>query len=175
MLANAVNNNEGATVFGYYVKDPERYGVVEFDTAGRVLSIEEKPENPRSNYAVIGLYIYNNEVVDIAKNVKPSHRGEIEITTVNNEYLNRGSLNVELMYRGYAWLDTGTPSAMADAVNFIKAIEDRQGLKVACLEEIAYRMNYISKSEFQELALKLQKSEYGLYLQQILSDGLLSL
>jgi glucose-1-phosphate thymidylyltransferase len=175
LLVNAIQNNEGATVFGYYVNDPERYGVVEFDTDGNVISIEEKPEKAKSNYAVVGLYIYNNDVVTIAKNVKPSHRGEIEITSINNEYLNENKLRVELLYRGYAWLDTGTPASMAEAVNFIKAIEERQGLKVACLEEIAYRMGYISKEKLIENAKILEKSDYGQYLFRIIDDNIVDL
>lgn len=154
----------GATVFGYYVNDPERYGIVEFDRGGRVISIEEKPVEPRSNYAVTGLYFYDNGVVEIAKSVKPSRRGELEITDVNRAYLERGSLRVELMGRGYAWLDTGTHESLLDAGEFIATIERRQGLKVACLEEIAYRLGYIDKKQLKELAGPLRKNGYGQYL-----------
>ncbi|MFN3801579.1 glucose-1-phosphate thymidylyltransferase RfbA [Belliella pelovolcani] len=167
MLKNAVNtlsSEKKATVFGYYVNDPNRYGVVEFDHKGNVLSIEEKPENPKSNYAVVGLYFYTNEVIEIAKQIKPSKRGELEITTVNQEFLEKGDLKVELMGRGYAWLDTGTHESMLEASNFIHTIEKRQGLKVACLEEIAFEMGYISKSELLELAEPLKKNDYGQYL-----------
>jgi glucose-1-phosphate thymidylyltransferase len=167
LLATALLNvkKEGkATVFGYYVKDPERYGVVDFDTDGKVLSIEEKPEVPKSNYAVIGLYFYPNSVVDIAKTIKPSHRGELEITTVNQDYLERGNLKVEVMGRGYAWLDTGTHESLLEASNYIQTIENRQGLKVACLEEIACVMGYISKAQLLKLAEPLKKNGYGQYL-----------
>jgi glucose-1-phosphate thymidylyltransferase len=167
LLEKAVENVEKknkATVFGYYVSDPERYGVADFDTKGNVISIEEKPEKPRSNYAVVGLYFYPNSVVDIAKRIKPSARGELEITTVNQEYLSRQQLMVELMGRGYAWLDTGTHESLLDASNFIQTIEKRQGLKVACIEEIAYEMGYISKEKLLELAEPLKKNQYGQYL-----------
>jgi glucose-1-phosphate thymidylyltransferase len=167
LLKTAVKNvteDRKATVFGYYVQDPERYGVAEFDTAGTVISIEEKPMNPKSNYAVVGLYFYPNSVVDIAKSIKPSERGELEITTVNQEYLLSNSLKVELMGRGYAWLDTGTHESLLEASNFIQTIEKRQGLKVACLEEIAYDMGYISKEKLIELATPLNKNTYGQYL-----------
>jgi glucose-1-phosphate thymidylyltransferase len=167
MLASSIANVEEenkATVFGYYVKDPERYGVVEFDTAGNVLSIEEKPESPKSHYAVVGLYFYPNSVVDIAKQIKPSARGELEITTVNQTYLKQGDLKVELMGRGYAWLDTGTHESLLEASNYIQTIENRQGLKVACIEEIAYEMGYISKEKLIELAQPLKKNQYGEYL-----------
>ncbi len=167
MLSNSINNvqNEGkATVFGYYVKDPERYGVAEFDESGNVLSIEEKPEVPKSNYAVVGLYFYPNSVCDIAKTIKPSSRGELEITTVNQTYLNQGLLKVELMGRGYAWLDTGTHESLLEASNFIQTIENRQGLKVACIEEIAYEMGYITKEALIDLAQPLKKNQYGEYL-----------
>ena len=162
-LAN-VKQEQKATVFGYYVNDPERYGVVDFNMQGEALSIEEKPTNPKSNYAVIGLYFYPNSVVEISKNIKPSHRGEIEITTVNQEYLNRGNLKVELMGRGYAWLDTGTHDSLIDASNYIRTIESRQGLKVACLEVIACKMGYITKQQLLKLAEPLKKNEYGQYL-----------
>ncbi|MDG1194524.1 MAG: glucose-1-phosphate thymidylyltransferase RfbA [Polaribacter sp.] len=167
LLAKAVKNlrkKEKATVFGYYVKDPERYGVVEFDANKKALSIEEKPKIPKSNYAVIGLYFYPNSVVAIAKNIKPSDRGELEITTVNQEYLECGNLKVELMGRGYAWLDTGTHESLLEASNYIQTIENRQGLKVACLEEIACDMGYISKAQLLKLAEPLKKNGYGQYL-----------
>ena len=167
LLKSASNRTEGATVFGYYVRDPERYGVVEFDREGRAVSIEEKPENPKSNYAVVGLYFYDNEVVGIAKNLKPSPRGEIEITDVNREYLRRGKLAVELMGRGYAWLDTGTHESLVDATLYVKTIEDRQGLKISCIEEIAYIMGYIDRKQLLEIAEPLRKSGYGEYLIEI--------
>lgn len=159
-----VQNDKKATVFGYYVKDPERYGVAQFDKDGNVTSIEEKPESPKSNYAVIGLYFYPNSVVKIAKDVKPSHRGELEITSVNQAYLQEGNLKVELMGRGYAWLDTGTHESLLEASSFIQTIENRQSLKVACLEEIAFEMGYISKEELLSLAEPLKKNQYGQYL-----------
>jgi glucose-1-phosphate thymidylyltransferase len=162
-IANVKDENK-ATVFGYYVKDPERYGVAEFDADGNVLSIEEKPEKPKSHYAVVGLYFYPNSVVEIAKRIKPSARGELEITTVNQTYLEQGSLKVELMGRGYAWLDTGTHESLLEASNFIQTIENRQGLKIACIEEIAYEMGYISKEKLIELAQPLMKNQYGQYL-----------
>jgi len=167
MLSSSISNVENdkkATVFGYYVKDPERYGVAEFDTGGNVLSLEEKPENPKSHYAVVGLYFYPNSVVEIAKQIKPSERGELEITTVNQQYLDQGDLKVELMGRGFAWLDTGTHESLLEASNFIQTIENRQGLKVACIEEIAYEMGYISKEKLIELAQPLKKNQYGQYL-----------
>jgi glucose-1-phosphate thymidylyltransferase len=159
-----VQEEKKATVFGYYVQDPERYGVVEFAQDGTVLSIEEKPKEPKSNYAVVGLYFYPNSVVQIAKTIKPSERGELEITTVNQEYLNQEILKVQVMGRGYAWLDTGTHESLLEASNFIQTIEKRQGLKVACLEEIAYEKGYISKEKVLELATPLSKNEYGQYL-----------
>lgn len=177
MLSNSIANVENekkATVFGYYVKDPERYGVAEFDSDGIVLSLEEKPEKPRSSYAVVGLYFYPNSVVEIAKNIKPSTRGELEITTVNQKYLEQGDLKVELMGRGYAWLDTGTHESLLEASNFIHTIENRQGLKVACLEEIAYEMGYITKEKLIELAQPLKKNQYGQYLLRRAEEGLIS-
>ena len=167
LLKTAVRNVEverKATVFGYYVQDPERYGVAEFDKTGNVISIEEKPKEPKSNYAVVGLYFYPNSVVKIAKVIEPSDRGELEITTVNQEYLHSKDLKVELMGRGYAWLDTGTHESLLEASNFIQTIEKRQGLKVACLEEIAYEMGYINKEKLIALATPLKKNEYGQYL-----------
>ncbi len=162
-VMNATEENK-ATVFGYYVKDPERYGVAEFDDNGIVTSLEEKPENPKSNYAVVGLYFYPNDVIKKAKEVKPSHRGELEITTLNQDYLSENRLKVELMGRGYAWLDTGTHESLLEASQFIQTIENRQSLKVACLEEIAYEMGYISKEKLVELAQPLKKNQYGQYL-----------
>ncbi|MCT7612969.1 glucose-1-phosphate thymidylyltransferase RfbA [Aliarcobacter butzleri] len=167
LLAQSVKNikdENKATVFGYYVKDPERYGVAEFNDNGDVISIEEKPNNPKSNYAVVGLYFYPNDVVKKAKNVKPSNRGELEITTLNQDYLSENRLKVELMGRGYAWLDTGTHESLLEASSFIQTIENRQSLKVACLEEIAYEMGYISKEKLLELAEPLKKNQYGQYL-----------
>ena len=162
-VANVTQHNK-ATVFGYHVKDPDQYGVVDFDELGNALSLEEKPLKPKSNYAVVGLYFYPNSVVNIAKNIKPSARGELEITTVNQTYLEQGDLKVELMGRGFAWLDTGTHESLLDASNFIQTIEKRQGLKVACIEEIAYEMGYISKAELLTLAQPLLKNQYGQYL-----------
>ncbi|MFD2826880.1 glucose-1-phosphate thymidylyltransferase RfbA [Leeuwenhoekiella polynyae] len=159
-----VKEAQKATVFGYYVQDPERYGVAEFDESGTVISLEEKPSEPKSNYAVVGLYFYPNSVVEIAKGIKPSARGELEITTVNQEYLKQEALKVELMGRGYAWLDTGTHESLLEASNFIETIEKRQGLKVACLEEIAFEKGYLSKERLLELAAPLRKNEYGQYL-----------
>ena len=172
ILQNARNNvYEGkSTVFGYYVNDPERYGVAEFDAKGNVTSIEEKPQNPVSNYAVVGLYFYTNEVVRIAKNISPSHRGELEITSVNQEYLKQKNLKVELLGRGFAWLDTGTHDSLMEAGQFIETIEKRQGLKVACLEEIAYRMNYISSNQLKILAEPLNKNGYGQYLLKLAKE-----
>ena len=167
LLAKGVNNaktENKATVFGYYVKDPERYGVAEFDANGNVTSIEEKPSEPKSNYAVIGLYFYPNDVIKKAKNVKPSDRGELEITTLNQDYLAEQRLKVELMGRGYAWLDTGTHESLLEASQFIQTIENRQSLKVACIEEIAFEMGYISKEKLIELAQPLKKNQYGQYL-----------
>ncbi|MCG3686196.1 glucose-1-phosphate thymidylyltransferase RfbA [Aliarcobacter butzleri] len=167
LLAQSVKNikdENKATVFGYYVKDPQRYGVAEFNDNGDVISIEEKPKEPKSNYAVVGLYFYPNDVVKKAKNVKPSNRGELEITTLNQDYLSENRLKVELMGRGYAWLDTGTHESLLEASSFIQTIENRQSLKVACLEEIAYEMEYISKEKLLELAEPLKKNQYGQYL-----------
>ena len=162
-IKNAKDENK-ATVFGYYVSDPERYGVAEFNDSGDVISLEEKPKTPKSNYAVVGLYFYPSDVVKKAKDVKPSHRGELEITTLNQDYLNESRLKVELMGRGYAWLDTGTHESLLEASSFIQTIENRQSLKVACLEEIAYEMGYISKEKLLELAEPLKKNQYGQYL-----------
>ena len=166
-----VENERRSVVFGYYVNDPERYGVVEFDNEGKVLSIEEKPQAPKSSYAVVGLYFYTNDVIQVAKNVKPSARGELEITSVNQEYLNRGKLNVELMGRGFAWLDTGTHKSMLDASQFIETIEERQGLKVACLEEIAYNSGYITAEQVKKLAAPMAKNQYGQYLLRLVKEG----
>ena len=169
-MRDAVNNNDGATVFGYHVEDPKRFGVVEFDANKNVISIEEKPEKPRSNYAVVGLYVYDNEVVEISKNLKPSPRGELEITDVNKEYLKRNKLSVKLFGRGVAWLDTGTPRALLDASSFIGALEDRQGLKVACIEEVAYMKNYINREQFNSLIKSIPNSSYKEYLEKIYED-----
>ena len=171
-LQNARKNVEDgkSTVFGYYVNDPERYGVAEFDAAGVVTSIEEKPTDPKSNYAIVGLYFYTNEVVQISKKIKPSHRGELEITSVNQEYLKQKNLKVELLGRGFAWLDTGTQDSLMEAGQFIQTIEKRQGLKVACLEEIAFRMKYIDKEQLQKLAEPLKKSVYGQYLLKLVKE-----
>jgi len=166
-----IQKNVGATIFGYQVNDPERYGIVEFDKDGNALSIEEKPAKPRSQYAVPGLYIYNNGVINISKNLKPSDRGELEITDVNKEYLNRKQLRVEKIGRGIAWLDTGTPEALLQASNFFGVIEDRQGLKVACIEEIAYHKGFINKDQFEELVNSIPKSLYRSYLEKILKEG----
>jgi glucose-1-phosphate thymidylyltransferase len=171
MLRDAAATEDGATVFGYFVNDPERYGVVEFDACGNAVSIEEKPEKPKSRYAVVGLYFYDNEVVSIAKSLKPSPRGEYEITDVNREYLRRGKLRVKLMSRGYAWLDTGTHDSLAEATSYVKAIQDRQGLKISCIEEIAYKMKFIDRRQFAALAASLRKSTYGEYLERILLEG----
>ena len=174
MLAQSVKNAQNekkATVFGYYVKDPERYGVAEFDENGNVTSIEEKPEEPKSNYAVVGLYFYPNDVIKKAKDVKPSHRGELEITTLNQDYLTENRLKVELMGRGYAWLDTGTHESLLEASMFIQTIENSQGLKIACLEEIAFEMGYINKEKLLELAQPLKKNQYGQYLIRRAKEG----
>jgi glucose-1-phosphate thymidylyltransferase len=169
-LRHAAANDTGASVFAYYVQDPERYGVVSFDAAGIARDIEEKPANPRSHYAVTGLYFYDNDVVDIARSIRPSPRGELEITDVNKAYLARGDLRVEVMSRGTAWLDTGTHNSLLDAANFIRVVEERQGLKIACPEEVAYRMGYISAEQLLALAAPLEKSGYGLYLKQLLNE-----
>jgi len=169
-LRRAAQRTEGASVFAYYVQDPERYGVVEFDNEGRAIGIEEKPTQPRSNYAVTGLYFYDNEVVSIAKNIVPSARGELEITDINRHYLAQNRLQVEVMSQGTAWLDTGTHQSLLDAGNFIRVIEERQGLKVACLEEIAYRLGYIGAEQVLALAAPLVKSGYGAYLEAIISN-----
>lgn len=173
LLRESVQNVERdgkSTVFGYYVNDPERYGVAEFDAEGNCLSIEEKPEHPKSNYAVVGLYFYPNSVVEIAKNIKPSARGELEITTVNQEYLNRGELKVQTLQRGFAWLDTGTHDSLSEASTFIEVIEKRQGQKVACLEEIAYKKGWITKEKLTEVAQPMIKNEYGKYLMRLAED-----
>ena len=167
MLSQAVNNvkqEQKATVFGYYVKDPERYGVAEFDPEGNVLSIEEKPKNPKSNYAIVGLYFYPNKVIQIAKGIQPSSRGELEITSVNQEFLSQKELKVQLLGRGFAWLDTGTHDSLTEATNFVETIEKRQGLKISCLEEIAYRRGWITKEKLAVLAQQLAKNGYGQYL-----------
>jgi len=171
LLRKAAARETGATVFGYYVNDPERFGVVEFDDDGKAVSIEEKPEIPKSNYAVTGLYFYDNRVVNIAKSIQPSPRGELEITDINKAYLDMGELSVELLGRGYAWLDTGTHASLLEASQFIETVEKRQSLKIACLEEIAYKMGYISKEKLVELAEPLKKNQYGQYLLKIASQG----
>ena len=170
ILQRAAEKENGATVFGYHVNDPERFGVVEFDQEMRALSIEEKPEEPKSNYAVTGLYFYDNDVVEIAKQIQPSPRGELEITDINKAYLERGDLSVELMGRGFAWLDTGTHESLLEASLFIETIEKRQNLKVACLEEIAFRMGYITKEEVIQLAQPLKKNQYGQYLLRLVGE-----
>lgn len=171
LLREVASRQEGATIFGYYVRDPREYGVVEFDENGQALSIEEKPENPKSNYAVPGLYFYDNEVVEIAKNIKPSARGEIEITAVNNVYLEKGKLRVETMGRGFAWLDTGNHDSLLEAANFVEAFQKRQGLYVSCIEEIAYKRGFITKEQLLKLAEPLMKTEYGQYLVEV-ANGL---
>jgi glucose-1-phosphate thymidylyltransferase len=171
ILQDAAKIASGARVFGYYVNDPERYGVVEFDKAGKAVSLEEKPSAPKSNYAVVGLYFYDNEVVKIAKGLKPSARGEYEITDVNREYLRQGRLGVQRMGRGFAWLDTGTHDSLAEATSFVKAIQDRQDLKIACIEEIAFRMGFIGLEGLRSLAEKLKKSTYGEYLFRVVKEA----
>ena len=169
-MQHAAAEDDGATVFAYYVSDPERYGVVEFDKEGKALSLAEKPQHPRSNYAVTGLYFYDNDIVDIAKTIRPSERGELEITDVNKRYLAAGKLRVEKMRRGYAWLDTGTHDSLLAAASFVATIQARQGLKIACLEEIAYRMGHIGKEQLLRLAEPLKKNEYGQYLIQLAKE-----
>ncbi len=171
VLKSAASREKGATIFGYYVKDPREYGVVEFDQTGKALSIEEKPQNPKSNYAVPGLYFYDNDVVEIAKNVKPSARGEIEITAVNNEYLKRGTLQVETLGRGFAWLDTGNHDMLLDAADFVAAFQKRQGLYISCIEEIAYKRGFIDREQLLKLAEPLMKTAYGQYLVDV-ANGL---
>ena len=171
ILASASSRNSGASVFAYHVTDPERYGVVSFDNQMKALTIEEKPENPQSNWAVTGLYFYDAQVVDIAANLKPSPRGELEITDVNRVYLERGELNVEIMGRGYAWLDTGTPDSMLDAADFVRVLEKRQGFKIAAPEEIAYRQGFIDGPQLEKAIGKLGKSDYGRYLRALLTEG----
>ncbi|MGF7002040.1 glucose-1-phosphate thymidylyltransferase [Lachnospiraceae bacterium PFB1-21] len=171
ILKNVVSREKGATIFGYYVRDPREYGVVEFDENNKAVSIEEKPEKPRSNYAVPGLYFYDNDVVEIAKNTKPSARGELEITSINNEYLRRGDLYVETLGRGFAWLDTGNHDALLDAADFVAAFQKRQGLYISCIEEIAYKRGFINKEQLIELAKPLAKTRYGEYLMEI-AEGL---
>jgi glucose-1-phosphate thymidylyltransferase len=171
-LDRAVNLDDGAVIFGYYVKNPTEYGVVEFDNMGNVITLEEKPESPKSNYAVPGLYFYDNDVVEIAKNVKPSARGELEITSINEEYLRRGNLKVEIFGRGMAWLDTGTHSSLLEAGNYVAAVQNRQGLYIACIEEIAYRKGYINREQLLALAEDLSKTEYGQYLMHIAEQAI---
>ena len=172
LTKEAMERKEGATIFGYHVRDPQRYGVVEFDEQNRVVSIEEKPEQPKSNFAVTGLYFYDASVLEIAQGIKPSARGELEITDVNNAYLKKGNLHVELMGRGIAWLDTGTHDSLMDAGAFVQAVEKRQGLKIACLEEIAWRNGWIDAEQVRKLAKKLGKTEYGQYLYEIVDTGI---
>jgi glucose-1-phosphate thymidylyltransferase len=170
ILKRAVRLNKGGLIFGYLVKDPERYGVVEFDPNGNVIGLEEKPKKPKSNYAVPGLYVYDNDVINIAANLKPSARGELEITDVNLEYLRRGQLKVELLGRGFAWLDTGTQEALQQAASYMQAIQERQGLKVSCIEEIAYNLGYINKEQLANLAADMAKNEYGQYLMELIAE-----
>ena len=170
ILQNAVKLKEGGLIFGYLVKDPERYGVVDFEDSGKVIGIEEKPKKPKSNYAVPGLYFYDNKVIEIAKSLKPSERGELEITDVNMAYLRQKKLNVELLGRGYAWLDTGTHEALQQAASYVQAIQERQGLKIACLEELAYRLGYITRDQLVNLAEDMMQNDYGRYLLEIAND-----
>jgi glucose-1-phosphate thymidylyltransferase len=170
ILARAVQLDKGGLILGYMVKDPERYGVVDFDASGKVVGLEEKPQKPKSTYAVPGLYFYDNTVIKIAKRLKPSSRGELEITDVNMTYLRQGDLRVEILGRGYAWLDTGTPEALQQAASFVQAIQERQGFKIACVEEIAYRQGYITKEELQNLAADLGQNDYGQYLMEIAKE-----
>ena len=170
LLLQAAARTEGATVFGYYVRDPERFGVVEFDKNGKAVSIEEKPEKPKSHYAVTGLYFYDNDVVNIAENIRPSARGELEITAVNSEYLRRGKLNVKVFKNGYAWLDTGTHDSMLDAANFIRTIETRQGLQIACLQEIAYEKGWMTAQDVLDSIDDMLKTEYGQYLKRLVTQ-----
>ncbi len=170
ILQNAVKLEEGGLIFGYLVKDPERYGVVDFEDSGQVIGIEEKPKKPKSNYAVPGLYLYDNKVIEIAKSLKPSERGELEITDVNMAYLRQKKLKVELLGRGYAWLDTGTHEALQQAASYVQAIQERQGLKIACLEELAYRLGYITRDQLANLAEDMMQNDYGRYLLEIAND-----
>lgn len=170
ILKRTVQLNRGGLIFGYLVRDPQRYGVVEFDFNGKVISIEEKPKKPKSNYAVPGLYFYDNDVVEIAAKLKPSARGELEITDVNLEYLRRGDLHVELLGRGYAWLDTGTQEALQQAASYVQAIQERQGLKISCVEEVAFRLGYINKEELADLASEMMGNEYGQYLMNLIAE-----
>lgn len=172
LVKNATQKDDGATVFAYYVKDPERYGIVEFDKNRKAISLEEKPEKPKSNFAVTGLYFYDKNVVEYAKSIKPSARGELEITDLNKIYLEKGNLNVETLGRGYAWLDTGTHESLLQAASFVETVQDRQGLKIACPEEIAYNLGYINKEQLKELAKPLAKNEYGKYLLAIADGGI---
>ena len=170
ILKKSAQLDTGGLIFGYPVKDPERYGVVEFDDKGNVINIEEKPEKPKSKYAVPGLYFYDNDVVSIAENIKPSARGELEITEVNNEYLKRGNLRVKLLGRGFCWLDTGTPVSLQQAASYVQTIQDRQGMKIACVEEIAFRLNYINRDQLASLANEMIKNEYGRYLMELVEE-----
>jgi glucose-1-phosphate thymidylyltransferase len=170
LLRQACNDNDGATVFGYTVKDPQRFGVVEFDDSYRVVSLEEKPLNPKSNWAVVGLYFYDNSVIKIAENLEPSARGELEITDVNRAYLSKGKLNVIPMGRGYAWLDSGTPAAMLEAGNYVRIVEERQGLKISCVEEVSYRVGFIDLPQLHALGRSQEKSEYGQYILRIVDE-----
>ena len=172
LVKNATQKDNGATVFAYYVKDPKRYGIVEFDKNRKAISLEEKPEKPKSNFAVTGLYFYDKNVVEYAKSIKPSARGELEITDLNKIYLEKGNLNVETLGRGYAWLDTGTHESLLQAASFVETVQDRQGLKIACPEEIAYNLGYINKEQLKELAKPLAKNEYGQYLLAIADGGI---